>query len=434
MTYNGRANEALEHALKKAHEKCAGSLGRYISFDIQNSGIRKVTLEELLEYCNKWYDKEIDKFEDAWKPEIGPHKDSGGRGYSEEEEVWGEYYIRAELDHGLTITNGNVVWYCMQIWPDAVIDKLGTRWRPRSNAVARGKTHDHKTQGEKGGVYVADEGHNAVACIGSPMLCRAVMPILAAMAAGIPDAKMVASCAPEFDIFWEYVGWNKHMPPPEAPPGKSDGTGRWRNSRAYDQENNEDDTFMATLFMQENDALLEQLWCSVGEYNRTAGHWTGGNCNPGVSWSRDDFVDQLMLWWPFALIEEVGRFRYRPEFMDKGGVYLDLGGYYTCVQTKEAWAQAMMCMLSSIMCGIPSEIAALLPACDPFWDLVVDIKGPEAVRAQREAIRDARDSRFGEAWQRQRFFKLYGSTCEFRPSVWLPKFVVTGNLCGVRGG
>lgn len=43
-----------------------------------------------------------------------------------------------------------------------------------------------------------------------------------------------------------------------------------------------------------------------------------------------------------------------------------------------------MCMLSSIMCGIPSEIAALLPACDPFWDLVVDIKGPEAVRAQRE--------------------------------------------------
>lgn len=52
----------------------------------------------------------------------------------------------------------------MQIWPDAVIDKLGTRWRPRSNAVARGKTHDHKTQGEKGGVYVADEGHNAVAC------------------------------------------------------------------------------------------------------------------------------------------------------------------------------------------------------------------------------------------------------------------------------
>lgn len=51
------------------------------------------------------------------------------------------------------------------------------------------------------------------------MLCRAVMPILAAMAAGIPDAKMVASCAPEFDIFWEYVGWNKHMPPPEAPPG-----------------------------------------------------------------------------------------------------------------------------------------------------------------------------------------------------------------------
>lgn len=106
--------------------------------------------------------------------------------------------------------------------------------------------------------------------------------------------------------------------------GKSDGTGRWRNSRAYDQENNEDDTFMATLyalaiscgsnivargpirFMQENDALLEQLWCSVGEYNRTAGHWTGGNCNPGVSWSRDDFVDQLMLWWPFALIEEVG--------------------------------------------------------------------------------------------------------------------------------
>ncbi|EER17617.1 hypothetical protein Pmar_PMAR023534 [Perkinsus marinus ATCC 50983] len=81
MTYNGRANEALEHALKKAHEKCAGSLGRYISFDIQNSGIRKVTLEELLEYCNKWYDKEIDKFEDAWKPEIGPHKDSGGRGW-----------------------------------------------------------------------------------------------------------------------------------------------------------------------------------------------------------------------------------------------------------------------------------------------------------------------------------------------------------------
>ncbi|KAF4694137.1 hypothetical protein FOZ60_008942 [Perkinsus olseni] len=85
--------------------------------------------------------------------------------------------------------------------------------------------------------------------------------------------------------------------------------------------------------------------------------------------------------------------------MDKGGVHLDLGGYYTCVQTKEAWAQAMMCMLSSIMC------ATVRLAC-------VDHK-----KLWNRNIRDARDRRFGEAWQRQRFFKLYGSTSEFRPSL-----------------
>ncbi|EER17616.1 hypothetical protein Pmar_PMAR023533 [Perkinsus marinus ATCC 50983] len=529
MAYNEKANEALTDALKRAQQKNAHSQGRYLSFDIQNASRRNVSDDDLVEYCNMWYNKERDKFEDGWRPEIGTPTDTGGygswqpdrsgimllsstnsgsygikiqgrvesvramgvigagfalqipaqvamvcpaasmwwdwleklglirdrppatrvkrepiekgknskyRGYYQDDTaitsiavknytqaLWtercraqveyarkdmeirrpdwkdvegqeaqqqyevmfekirqsyrGESYIRAELDFGLHITTGNVLWYCTQIWPDAVLDRLGTRWRPRFCAVARRNYHDSRYQGDKGGVYIADETHKAVACIGSPALCRAVMPILAAIAAGIPNARMVAQNAPQFDIFWEYVGWNKNMPPPEAPNGKPGDSGKWRDSRAYDDENNRDDTFMAQLFKQENDALLELQWYNAGEYHRTNGMWCGGECIPGVSWSRDDFVDNLMLWWGDAVVEEVGKFRYRPNFMDKGGLVLDIGGAWTSVQSKEIWAQSMMCMLSSIMCGIPGEIAALLPASDPFWDFIVDKEGPE---------------------------------------------------------
>ncbi|KAF4676072.1 hypothetical protein FOL46_007950 [Perkinsus olseni] len=312
-------------------------------------------------------------------------------------------YIRAELDFGLNITTGNLIWYCQQVWPDCVLDKLGTRWRPRTSTVGwKSKQKDSRYPGDKGGVYLPDDTHKAVACIGTPAMCRAVMPILAALAAGIPDAKMVAQNAPQFDIFWEYVGWNKNMPPPEAPTEKPSGCGAWRRSRAYDQDNIDDDDFMARLFKRENDAMLELQWYNVGEYNRTNGQWCGGECIPGVSWSRDDFVDNLMLWWGDAVVEEVGRFRYRASFMDKGGLVLDIGGAYTSLQSKEAWAQAMMCMLGSIMAGIPAEIAALIPASDPFWDFICDKEGPEVVRIQRSKIRSARDARFGPEWQTER--------------------------------
>lgn len=42
-----------------------------------------------------------------------------------------------------------------------------------------------------------------------------------------------------------------------------------------------------------------------------------------------------------------------------------------------------MCMLGSIMAGIPAEIAALIPASDPFWDFICEKEGPEVVRIQR---------------------------------------------------
>ncbi|KAF4662688.1 hypothetical protein FOL47_006089 [Perkinsus chesapeaki] len=569
MAYNERANDALTDAIERSQQKNCHSQGRYLSFEIQNASTRNVSDDDLVEYCNMWYNKERDKFEDGWRPEIGTPTDTGGhggwqpdrsgimllsgynsgaygvkiqgrvesvramgvigagfalqiptqvamvcpaasmwwdwleklgiirdrppatrvkrepvekgknskyRGYYQDDTaktsiavknytqaMWtercraqvefarkdmevrrpdwtdvegseaqlryekmfekvrqsyrGEAYIRAELDFGVNLTTGNMIWYCTQIWPDAVLDRLGTRWRPRFCAVARRNYHDSRYQGDKGGVYIADETYRAVACIGSPALCRAVMPILAAMAAGIPNARMVAQNAPQFDIFWEYVGWNKNMPPPEAPSGKPGGSGVWRNSQAYDADNNSDDTFMAQLFKQENDALLELQWYNAGEYHRTNGMWCGGECIPGVSWSRDDFVDNLMLWWSDAIVEEVGKFRYRPNFMDKGGLVLDIGGAWTSVQSKEVWAQAMMCMLSTIMAGIPSEIAALLPSSDPFWDFIVDKEGPEVVRAQRAKIRAARNRRFGVSWQEQRFTKLHGNRSMFRPAL-----------------
>ncbi|EER04619.1 hypothetical protein Pmar_PMAR019653 [Perkinsus marinus ATCC 50983] len=189
---------------------------------------------------------------------------------------------------------------------------------------------------------------------------------------------------------------------------------------------------MAQLFKQENDALLELQWYNAGEYHRTNGMWCGGECIPGVSWSRDDFVDNLMLWWGDAVVEEVGKFRYRPNFMDKGGLVLDIGGAWTSVQSKEIWAQSMMCMLSSIMCGIPGEIAALLPASDPFWDFIVDKEGPEVVRLQRAKIREARNRRFNVSWQEQRFRKLHGDCTMFQPS--LPSSEGTSESSRPRGG
>ncbi|KAF4694139.1 hypothetical protein FOZ60_008944 [Perkinsus olseni] len=543
MAYNEKANEALTDALERSQQKNAHSQGRYLSFEIQNASTRNVSDDDLIEYCNMWYNKERDKFEDGWRPEIGTPTDSGGYGSWQPDRsgimllsgynsgaygikiqgrvesvramgvigagfalqipaqvamvcpaasmwwdwleklgiirdrppatrikreplekgknsevrrgdgltddtattsiavknytqaMWtercraqveyarkdmeirrpdwkdiegreaqlhrteGESYIRAELDFGLHVTTGNLLWYCTQIWPDAVLDRLGTRWRPRFCAVARRNYHDSRYQGDKGGVYIADETHKAVACIGSPALCRAVMPILAAIAAGIPNARM-------FDIFWEYVGWNKNMPPPEAPngSGKPGDSGKWRDSRAYDDDNNRDDTFMA------------QLWASPRVWDQR--HVVWWRMHPGcIVESETTFVDNLMLWWGDAVVEEVGKFRYRPNFMDKGGLVLDIGGAWTSVQSKEVWAQSMMCMLSSIMCGIPGEIAALLPASDPFWDFIVDKEGPEVVRVQRAKIREARNRRFDVSWQQQRFRKLHGDCTMFQPAL-----------------
>ena len=270
---------------------------------------------------------------------------------------------------------GEFIYYFTTIWPDCVLFKGGTRWRPRDDGY------------EKGAVYLCSpEDYSAgcvtIACIGKASLLHAWIPLMAACSLLIdPD---VAAQTKAFAPFWESVGSSyasrRRLPNPYT-------AGRFVcESFVSNPWTTEPDP----MFEFENELCTKLFYHNLHLLTHTNGFWSGGEALPGVSLSRNDFVDWAFLWEPDALVESVGRFRVRPVYLEKGGLGVEKGGAYFSVQTSNDPVLSMLIMLSAVQAGVPPAIAALCKFADPFWDFALARTSEEQVERRRDQLRQLR--------------------------------------------
>ena len=295
----------------------------------------------------------------------------------------GHFYMHAELANGSKITTGQLIFYCKQIWHDSELYHLATRWRPGYMPNAKTASKD----GEKrGGIYIPDKANNRVSIMGAPSICQGLAPILAAI-----RIRMAPEIARKTDlfrqVFFDFMNWDPRRGVSEI----TCVTDVPKFSGQWDQR-----------FAHEELMMGRALRVLMGTYNESQGQYQGITCFPNVVWSRDDFVTNLLLWWPHANIQQGPKFRFVPHFMDKGGLELEDGGNYISQQGKASSQGALMIMAASLACGIPAEIAALLQTADQFWAFATITNGPESVAANRARLRAVRDGRFGPEWHAKR--------------------------------
>ena len=303
----------------------------------------------------------------------------------------GQFYMHAEMEHPHRITTGQLIAYCKQIWHDSELYHLATRWRPAYMPNARSASKDYE---KRGGIYLPDKYQSRVSIMGSPSICQGLSAILGAIRIRLHPA--VARTTRQFENFFEFMNWD---PRREAP---------WRSSCVSDVPSSrtwrmgEEEDLSLPLFAHEELMMGRALRILMACYNGSQGQYQGSDAFPGVSWSREDFVSHLLLWWPHADIQQAPKFRYVPHFMDKGGLELQDGGAYFCAQGKASFQGTLMPMLASLMCGIPAEIAALLRSSDMFWSYICEVNGVEAVQAHRARLRSVRELRCTPDWHARR--------------------------------
>ena len=291
-----------------------------------------------------------------------------------------------DMSYPNRIHTGEFIFYLTSIWPDCVLTKCGTRWRPR--VLPDGS--------EKGSVYLSSPedknsggGATSIACIGKVSLAHAWMPLMAACSLMIDPA--VAARTEAFKIFWDSVASSFEasltLPNPYRSgafvSGQSTGSG-WATEADMADWNCE-------KFGFENDLCKRLFYLNLHILTNTSGFWSGGDALPGVSLSRNDFVDWIFLWEPDAYVESVGRFRVRPAYLEKGGIGVEKGGAYFSIQTSNDPAMAMLVILSSVMAGIPPAVAALCEFANPFWDFAfARTNSQPQIAARRNYLRQLR--------------------------------------------
>lgn len=312
----------------------------------------------------------------------------------------GSCYLRTEMEHPFTITTGQLLVYCKNIWHDSELYHLGCRWRPAYMPNAR---QSSKTGDKRGGIFLPDQYKKGIAIQGSPTIIEGLYPIIAAVRIRLHPS--IARRTNAFLTFFDFMKWDPRREPPE-PSVTSDLFQKTWDEPMHIQE------FDSGRFAHEElmmDRVITYLMC---EYNRSGGQWAGAEALPSVSWSKSDSINSLMTWWPEAEIQDRGKFRYVPVWMDKGGLEMYEGGQYFSQQGKAPWQYALMPMAASLICGIPGEIAALLKASDRFWNHVAAEFGHPVVRSHRDRLRQVRDTRFGSDWDLKRKNLLKESTRE----------------------
>ena len=302
-------------------------------------------------------------------------------------------YVDVVIPQPSTITLGEFIYYFTQVWPDCVLTKCGTRWRPR---VLPDGT-------EKGSVYLSggckDSGSGAIciAAIGRKYLLESWMPVMAACALRIDP--QIACGTDAFIILWSTIGSSYELSRSTPNPFK---TGRIVSASncpslsVHDWCVDDDQVEWDTQFTFENEICDKMLLVNLHTLFNTNAFWSGGEALPDVSLSRKDFVDWIMLWEPDSVVESVGRFRVRPAFLEKGGISIERGGAYFAIQTSDEPAMALLVVLSAVMAGIPSEIGALCKFANPFWDYIASRCSSAAVRDRRKSLRQLRDFKMGK--------------------------------------
>ena len=318
----------------------------------------------------------------------------------------GSCYLRTEMQHPFTITTGQLLVYCKNIWHDTELFHLGCRWRPAYMPNAR---RSSKTGEKRGGIFLPDQYKTGIAIQGSPTIIEGLYPIIAA--ARIRLHPSIARRTKAFMTFFDFMKWDPRRESPEPSVTSDFFQKTW--DEPLDSEEFDSGRFAHEEFMM--DRVITYLKC---EYNRSGGQWAGSEALPTVSWSKSDFINSLMTWWPEAEVQDRGKFRYVPVWMDKGGLEMHEGGQYMSQQGKAPWQYALMPMAASLICGIPGEVAALLKASDGFWNQVAANFGDPVVRSHRERLRQVRDLRFGSEWDMKRKDLLKESTQEPVKPAW----------------
>ena len=307
-------------------------------------------------------------------------------------------WVGVDMQYPARIFVGQFIYYFATVWPDCVLTKCGTRWRPREDGY------------EKGSVYLTSpedkvSGCKSLAAIGKVSFLHAWMPVMAACALQIDPLVAIKTRAfrdffasvnssPEssrllsFDRFREgtwvsdCVGNSPLSIPSWASPADIED---WKSSN----------------FQIHHQVCKKQFYVLLHLMTHTNGFWSGGVALPGVSLSRSDFVDWVLMWEPDALVESVGRFRVRPSYLEKGGIGIEQGGAYFSLQTVSEPAVALLIILSSLMAGVPPPIAALCEYAIPFWDFAfAQTNSSKAqITQRRDYLRKLREFNVGSMQQ-----------------------------------
>ena len=360
-----------------------------------NTAISSQTVKEYRKvvYSDAWrslLDDRSDELEEIDMPYVSPALAEANALMDESMEIVmksysGQFHLRTEMRHPYTINTGELLAFCKKIWHDSELYHMGTRWRPAYMPNAR-STSAAKTGEKRGGVFLPDQYKTGITIMGSPTICVGLSPILAALRIRLHPE--IAKKTNVFQSFYEFMNWDPRRDTPE--PSVVDDT----PPASWHQRVDEDE-FQSGRFAHEERVMQRVMRVLRGDFNRSQGQCQAGYTLPGVQWSRSDFVNHLMTWWPEAEIQDRAHFRYVPGWMDKGGLEMHEGGDYFSQQGKAQWQNAQMPMIASLVCGIPAEIAALLRASDQFWSFVATQHSPPAVHAHRERLRHMREARFG---------------------------------------
>ena len=301
----------------------------------------------------------------------------------------GDAYLKTFMQHPYTITPGQLIAYCKQVYHSSELYHLGTRWRPCGLTANRRKEI-------RGGISLYDP---RTLCIdGSAGLCQGLSPVLAGLRIRL-DPKILR----QTKVFYEYFSqlglpwiseYRANVPPIVHSDWEPDCD--WRSPADLAD-------YDSGRFAHEEQVMNLTIAYLRSEYSRSLGQYQGGDALATVRWSQEDFVNNLMQWWPEAEIQDSGHFRYVPAGLDKGGIRWFEPGEYFSAQGRSAWQGAFMPMIASLICGIPAEIASLLKASDLFWSTVFqECGGRSVVQYHRDRLRELRDRQFGHSWEQQR--------------------------------
>ena len=291
-------------------------------------------------------------------------------------------YVGTTMQHPYTISVGQMIAYCKKIVKESEVYHLGTRWRPARLCHLLSS----RKKEIRGGLML----QNGIICVdGSVAMSRGLAPVVAALRIRLDPE--IAKKTNAFDDFFTFIDHDRQNFIPSVSSVVSD----WEPPASVGRREEDDEDFYSNRFAQEENMMKIVMQYLRSEYVRSLGQFQGSEAFKPIQWSQEDFVHNLLLWWPEAEIQNAGHFRYVPNGLEKGGLRWFEPGSYFSAQGRAAWQGGFMPMIASLVCGIPAEIAALLKASDLFWSHIYTESGSVSkVQYHRDRIRRIRDQKY----------------------------------------